>query len=43
VHLRDQAETLLRRLTGRPDATFGRGQWEAIETLVDPSQLHLSV
>jgi ATP-dependent DNA helicase RecQ len=34
VHLRDEAETLLRRLTGRTDATFRPGQWEAIETLV---------
>ncbi|MGD9797888.1 MAG: RecQ family ATP-dependent DNA helicase [Acidimicrobiia bacterium] len=32
--LRDEADRLLRRLTGRPDAEFHAGQWEAIETLV---------
>ncbi|HEV2071652.1 MAG TPA: DEAD/DEAH box helicase, partial [Acidimicrobiales bacterium] len=34
MQLRDEAEDLLRVLTGRPDATFRHGQWEAIETLV---------
>jgi ATP-dependent DNA helicase RecQ len=32
--LRDQAEALLRQLTGRDDAAFHDGQWEAIEALV---------
>src|SRR4051812_3024323 len=32
--LREEADELLHRLTGRPDATFHEGQWEAIETLV---------
>ncbi len=34
MQLREEAEDLLRVLTGRPDATFRHGQWEAIETLV---------
>jgi ATP-dependent DNA helicase RecQ len=34
VELREEAEALLRLLTGRPDVTFRHGQWEAIETLV---------
>src|SRR5688500_2815511 len=32
--LRDEAEALLRQLTGRADAAFHHGQWEAIEALV---------
>lgn len=31
---REQAEVLLRRLTGDPAATFREGQWEAVERLV---------
>jgi ATP-dependent DNA helicase RecQ len=34
VTLRDDADDLLRQLTGRPDAAFREGQWEAIEALV---------
>ena len=32
--LRADADQLLRRLVGRPDAAFREGQWEAIEALV---------
>ncbi len=34
MRLRDEAEKLLRLLTGQADVTFRQGQWEAIETLV---------
>jgi ATP-dependent DNA helicase RecQ len=34
MDLRAEAEELLRKLTGRDDAAFRDGQWEAIETLV---------
>src|SRR5215210_2553997 len=34
MDLRAEAEDLLRRLTGRDDATFRDGQWESIEALV---------
>ena len=35
MHERDDAERLLRRWLGRPDASFRDGQWEAIDQLVN--------
>lgn len=40
---RDQAIELLRRLTGRPDAAFHEGQFEAIRALVDEHRRALVV
>jgi ATP-dependent DNA helicase RecQ len=34
AELRTRADTVLTALTGRPDAAFRDGQWEAVETLV---------
>ncbi|NNG19613.1 ATP-dependent DNA helicase RecQ [Naumannella sp. ID2617S] len=42
-HLDDDALTVLRRLTGRPDATFRDGQLEAIKALVEQRQRVLVV
>ena len=41
--VRADADRLLRQLTGRADAEFRDGQWEAIEALVDKRQRALVV
>ena len=43
VTSREEGDVLLRRLTGRADASFHAGQWEAIETIVDARQRVLVV